>query len=254
MSYDIIYDKLSVDMGDGLFMPVMLQGCNRSYELGSRRRARNWVVWSGVNRKVWQSKADWENDCDRSATLQGGDPDDICQGFGVSIQGTKNTYLNYKGLFVAATEKSVTFDELVEKYGAEFRVDIDENGDWKLVKSKIEFMSLVTDYINFYNHCPGITMIAGDDTAKRMRRELYPSKTRQKEAVDVDFFYTIDTGCRCYFIKLTPKGVKYTGLSGHAKQFLTEQDATKEIERIQRKRNIPSLSVQRIDSATTFYI
>lgn len=252
MSYQIVYDKLSVDMGDGLFMPVFLVGDNNSYTMGwngRERRERNWYAQPGSNRKLWQSKNEWKRDCLDKVAKADCEPDKYCDHVAIDIQGTSSSYKVYEGLYVAATNKSVTFEKLVADYNVDFYI---VKGDERtLVNDKDKFMELIR---SMGDYLPTIYVDAAEDVARRVRRDLYPIKRRKKELVSVDHHYVIDIAGLGYFAGLSRNGTRYTGYESGADKFASEKEVIKKVKYLKRKRGHLDFNVKRVERSAQMWV
>lgn len=252
MSYQIVYDKLSVDMGGGLFMPLILCGDNNCYQVswnGRERRERAWYAQPGKNKLFWQSKDSWRKDCLEKVESAGCDPDKLCDHYSLDILGSANTYRSYEGLFVGAIKKSVTFEKLVNDYFVDFNVNF--NGERKLANSKREFMQLINSAKGKY--APTVCVDAPETLAKTVRADLYPIKKRKKEIVKVDHYFVIDIGAG-YFAGLSRNGTRYTGYKSGANKFISEKMAKAKIKYLNRKRGYLDFKVVTVDEPTQLLV
>ncbi len=251
MSYTIIYDKLSVDMGDGLFMPIVLNAVNNTFTLsrtGRRVRGKWWDVFRGINGALWQSKEAWEKDCEAALADAACEPRELCSCLGIVIQGTKNTYVNYKGLFVAAINKSISYERLVRDYFVSFRVKVD--GEFKLAKSKADFMQMV---VADKNPIISIMVDHADELGKWVRHDLYPRKERKKKTVVLPCYFAIEMSTG-YFKKLSRNSTHYTLDASCAAQFATEKEAYSKLKMLKQKRPAYSFEVVQIDKPAQFKV
>lgn len=129
MSIENIYDKISVRLGDGLYMPFLLHGDSRHFDI-SGRLIRKWSAWMSFTGKHWQSADNWCADCEVELIDADCDRDMFCHKMLYDIKGTNNTFENYKGLFVRATKKAIAFEDLVGEFNVQVvAIGLDDNGE-----------------------------------------------------------------------------------------------------------------------------
>lgn len=252
MSYTIIYDKLSVGMGDGLFMPIVLSATNKSpvaRQAGRSALVKWWDIWPGKNGSLWQSKAEWKQDCSDELRSAGCDPDELCLHLGIDIQGTRNTYKNYEGLFVGAIKKSISYELLVKLFYVSFSVMVD--GEYKLAKSKADFMDMVLAA----GDAPVVSVMANSeaDLAKLVRRHLYNQKMDEMKWVNADSYFVIDMGDG-YFKRLSKGCAIYSCTEDDAAKFISEKKALAKLKDVKQKRPHLCLKVVPVNEPARFRV
>ncbi len=168
MSVQTVYDKISIKVSDGVYMPVILTGDSNVY--GWQGRSRFWDAFK-MSHGFWGTVEQMDACCNQSFKNGVDSYENYCSALGVKISGTKGTFGNYKGLFVAATNKSIPFDVLLDEFGAEVQVTCKDGDKYHKVNvaSADELMAL-----NDERTIVGIRLVASVNLGRHIRRKYYP--------------------------------------------------------------------------------
>ena len=290
MSYEIFYDKQFIRIPqakEDKFLPIIYCGSNNCYEVsrshrGKERRARSWwndtYITKGkpmatekeIMERVEEIK---QNIIDRNNEYLKENPDwdvysDDKFGYFSSItmygKHTGNTTFGmYKGFYKTGIKKALTLEELAEfnvfatiKTGYYSDKDLEKIGRKPFhytVKTTIDLIKRIGEAeeylkdtkVNFF-----ITIDADEYKMKEIRRKKFPRRKKEKQAIEVDHFFTIYVKNYGYFARKTKYGFKYS--YSPYKKYLTEKEAQKVANKLSKRLSY-DVEVKRIDSKTTIY-
>lgn len=216
MSYEIIYDHISIEVSEGLFMTMILAGSNNVYEHhnGRERRARSWSVTKIDNGLPWDSIDGWNERLDTYI--------DSLKGYAASTTdsirgGRPVTFRMLRNMFVSSN-KAFTIEQLVD-FGAGLNIYASlyscrekglEQQKYTLKKGD-DFIAAYKKMEKHYQHnnVPIYIGLEGrDDLGRCLRRIYYPLHKRYEE-YQQDHYYTVRVNGR-YFAKLTKYGYRYS--------------------------------------------
>lgn len=251
MSYSIVYNKQFLKI-DGKIIPLVLYGSNNCYEPlpnGRQRRERQWysLYFNGTNEQIAATKVEIMEMVKS-----------YCNGGKYQEHFMQNgKWVDDKGLncFIQNGIKNAkTIEELNEDYF--FKGMYGCFSVWKGMDNTIESRF----EINSSDDLRKFLDIAQDRLNRRTdKEEIYIClyyynekfesrvKPKQKQKERLTDYYTIKIGNRdSYLVKLTSRRIRHTSLCNLTKQFKTEKEANKYVEKLIEKGFNCSFSVEHI--------
>ena len=283
MSYEIIYDKQFVKVGENKFVPMVYAGSSNCYEFspsGKERRSRSWCSMRISDKLAYtleemvsyaenlrQGIIDRNNKREKDEWFDEYSDKDFGYWSAIAINGkTRNTtYGQFKGVFVTGAKKALTIEELgvnnisviiTESYMGKERSEIDIPKFYKRVNCSEDFEEVVNDFNETFKDTKirPIVEYSGmyDETAKWLRKKYFSKPKREKVAVEVDKFYTIYVVGVGYFDSLLRGGgYRYSIYSARLK-YETEKEAKRKLNYLHNKTNF-KFEIQEINEKTTLY-
>ena len=223
MSYDILYEKLFIKIGEDQFIPMVLAGSNNCYcNSQDRKRCRDWYMASCMLRKGLPYVSQEE----MQAAL-----DTIEEGDGIAVHGKKygGTLRDIHNFYQYGLKCALTIEQLKEN-------GININAKCKLGEDDFDLIELLST-----EHAQGVIRAnknceielnhrLSEEDVVYLRRKKFPKKKREFKLAKVDHFYAI-VGTFGYFIKNMGGGYKYGPYWQSAKRFRHEKEARKYIEK-----------------------
>ena len=251
MSYSIVYNKQFLKI-DGKIIPLVLYGSNNCYESlpnGRQRRERQWysLYFNGENEQITATEAEImkkiESCCD------GGEYQEHFMQNGKWVDDKGLIRFFQKGIKNAKTIEELKKDCFFRGMQGYFSV-------WKGMDNTIESVINIyssDDLRNFLN-------AAQDRLAKRTdKEEIYiclhyynekfqsrvKAERKQKERL-TDYFAIKVGDYDSYLVKLTSRRIRHASLCDLTKQFKTEKEANKYVEKLIEKGFKINFSVEHI--------
>lgn len=250
MSYEIVYNKQFLKI-DGKIIPLVLHGSNNCYESlynGRQRRERNWnPFYIGSNKQISLS----ETDLMKMA-------ESLCNGGEYQYHFMQNgKWVDDKGLirfFQNGIKNAKAIEELKEDYFfmgmhgyfsmwkgmdniIENRVEINSSDDLR------EFLDAAQNRLDNRAEKEGIYICL------KYYNEKFESRVKpeRKEKERLTDYFAIKVGkCDSYLVKQTSRRIRYTSLCNLTKQFKTEKEANKYVEKLIEKGFKIDFSVEHI--------
>lgn len=247
MSYSIVYNKQFLKI-DEKIIPLVLYGSNNCYEPlpnGRQRRERQWysLYFNGKNEQIAATEAEIMERV--NSYCDGGEYQEYF------MQNGK--WVDDKGLlrFIKNGIKNAkTIEELKEDYF--FRGMQGYFSVWKEMDNTIEsvaniyssddlrkFLNAAQDRLDSREENEGIYICL------HYYNEKFESRVKPKERLTDYFAIKIGT-CDSYLVKQTSRRIKHTSLCNLTKQFKTEREANKYVERLIEKGFKIDFSVEHI--------
>jgi len=224
MSYDILYEKLFIKIGEDQFIPMVLAGSNNCYcNSQDRKRSRSWCIpiFMLRNGLPYVSREEMR------AAL-----DTIEEGDGVAVYGKKcgGTLRDIHNFFEYGLKCALTIEQLKNN-------SININAKWKINKDDFNMVELLSTrhaqrIIKAHPYCKiemGNHWLSEGD-ARYLRRKIFPKKKREFKIIKVDHYYAI-MGTFGYFVKKSGGGFRYSAYWEGAKQFRHKKEAKKYLEK-----------------------
>lgn len=232
MSYEILYDKQFIDLGDGQFVPMILAGSNNCTEFGynnRERRARSWYSLTflfGYQRPygTCQEMINTFEDAfaKQSERLSDKDIKDLKRSFGsygyYYRNGRPMSYGEHLGLTKTGCAKALTVEQLKE-VGVSVSVSayVYNSDQFKKDYPNIELKSFVPhtsaelkqvldEYKEYYENTKVSIFITinADENKMKFVRKFY--KNKNKVLTKLDSYWTIVAPNGNYFVKLIRRG------------------------------------------------
>lgn len=236
MSYEIVYNKQFLKI-DGKIIPLILHGSNNCYESlynGRERRERNWnPLYIGSNTPIVVTESDLMKKIE--ACCDGGEYQEHF------MQNGK--WVNDKGLirfFQNGIKNAKTIEELKEDYffmgmygyfsvwngmdnTIENRVEINSSDDLR------KFLETAQDRLDKKTEKEGI-YICLKYYNEKFESRVKPERKAKERLTD---YFAIKIGNRDnYLVKQTSRRIRHTSLCNLTKQFKTEREANKYVEKL----------------------
>jgi len=247
MSYEIVYNRQFLRIDDKI-IPLVLYGSNNctQYRNGRERRERDWysMYFNGGNQMITATEDEILN------TIQKYTGGEYQEHF---MRNSK--CVDDKGLirfFNDGIKKAKTIEELKEEYfftGLNGYFSI-----WKGMENTIENRVSIyssEDLRKFLINCQERINKADQEIVyiclHYMNEEFKPRVTKQKTTKErLTDFFAIKVFDKYYLTQLTAKRIKYTTLCHLTKQFKTEKEANRYLEKLVEKGFNSQLSVEHV--------
>lgn len=239
MSYEIVYNKQFLNI-DGKIIPLTLCGSSNCYELlpnGRQRREREWnaIYISKGNKQIAATETDIMKEIES-----------CCGGEYQEHFMQNGKWVDDKGLirfFQNGIKNAKTIEELKEEYffrgmcgyfsiwqemdnTIENRVEINSSDDLR------KFLEAAQNRIDNRTNKEGVYICL------KYYNEKFESKVKPERKVKerLTDYFAIKVGNRdSYLVKLTSRRIRYTLLCDLTKQFKTEKEADKYVEKLKEK-------------------
>lgn len=248
MSYQILYDKQFIKVGEGLFVPMVYWGSNNCTETsttGKERRERSWSVFK-LTGKWFDTKENFLQACDEEKVEIIKRNEESNEGYikdgrgewcteysdekfgyftGIQTNGSthNSTFGQYKGIFSTGCNKALTVEQLrderiiVRVSSYLYKGNYEEIGKEKsggYPKTGEELITMLNDLEEYYKGTDvsiHVSLSGADEyRMKAVRRRYFPRKTRwERNIVDVEKYWTIVVD-GVYFSRKTRYGYKYS--------------------------------------------
>ena len=251
MSYEIVYNKQFLKI-DEKIIPLVLHGSSNCYEPlpnGRQRRERNWspLYIGGSNKQIAATEADIMKEIESG-----------CDGGEYQEHFMKNgKWVNDKGLirfFQNGIKNAKTIEELKEDYffmGMHGYLDIWNKWD-NTIENRVEinssddlrkFLDAVQERIDNRAEKEEI-YICLQYYNEKFELKVKPERKAKERLTD---YFAIKVGnYDNYLVKQTSRRIKYTSLCELTKQFKTEKEANKYVEKLIEKGFTSVFSVEHI--------
>jgi hypothetical protein len=255
MSYNILFDKQFIELGDGRCVPVLLEGCSSGTSFNDRtgkwQMDRSWEArphltggsFAGTLQEmqlVAQAYRD-EEKARYEKNGEGWDDDSWGCSKGYYHKGQRNmTFRSYLNMFKVGCKKALTVEQLATA-GVRVKVSTGYKAQQRGIKPFTTYYSTTVQLLDFVksytiNDCVFLTLTGlNEDVMKKIKSRFFPVVKKPKERVDVlDYFkvYIKDVG---FFIRFLKNGYKYTENGSFGHKFIKKGDALKCIDRVNRE-------------------
>lgn len=276
MSYDVIFDKLSIQLSDDEFMTMVLSGCNNLVD-ENHRIVRSWcALWphtGPVEREVgdnfpWGSLDELSKRCDdyeaatKKQVIGWGetyDPKSWWWYKALRLSNGKMSFGQYKGLFVNAAKKSITIERLLVEFHAHLKLSVrDWSGENKFEARTLypqtgsDFKSMFQELCDYVGPTdPVFIEMSGCDSefiAKKVRDACYPVEHHQ-ERIEVDRYWTIKA-MDGYLRRLTKNGSYQISYGFPVLKYASEEEAKKKLKYYHSKRPWAGFEVEPVNRPT----
>lgn len=284
MSYEIIFDKQSIQLSKDNYMTLALGGCSSMREAYSDRISRSWeVLWAPYTRddrdvenildyKPWATLDEfktklkaYEQTLKQRVEKRGKqyNPKNFWWDDGLRINGGKTSFGQYQGLWIGAAKKSITISRLKRLFGIKIKLELSpycckEQG----IKQQTLYPRTGAEYMRMYQQLRGETkgkvsihtsFSWGDENiAKKIRRKLYTRNPKSFERKLVESYFTIEAA-QGYLAKLTKCGGYMYSSTPHLK-FETKKQAQAKLKYYQRKRPAYDFEVKHIKCSAEIWV
>lgn len=234
MSYEIVYNRQFLKIDDKI-IPLVLHGSNNSYEItwnGKERRERNWnPMYLSCNKMI----AITENELMKLI-------EDCCDGTCQEHFMRNNKWVDDKGLirfFQNGIKNAKTIEEMNEEYyfsGLQGYFSI-----WKHMDNTIENKVEINSSEDLREFLSAIQKRLDNKTVNeeiyfclRYYDEEFKSRVQKekKPKERLTDYYAIKVNKYAYLVQVTSRRIKYCHLCNDTKQFKTEKEASKYIEKL----------------------
>lgn len=251
MGYEIVYNKQFLKI-DGKIIPLALHGSSNCYEPlpnGRQRREREWnaIYVGGSNKPIAATEAEIMKEIE--AYCDGGEYQEHFMQYGKWVDDKSLIRFFQNGI-----KNAKTIEELKEEYF--FRGMYGYFSVWKEMNKTIEnhveinssddlrkFLDDAQDRIDKRTDKEGIYICLKYNNEK-FKSRMKPERKAKERLTD---YFAIKVGNDdSYLVKLTSRRIRHTSLCNLTKQFKTEKEANKYVEKLNEKGFACDFSVEHI--------